>query len=128
MIEEFWCIDTSDVVEASANRKRVQPKDTSTKRKRVQPIKTARLIYDDIPDSIDGIIRYMDDLEPNKDYFWNQQDSRGGCSKTRKKLRTFARKNPNHKAVAHWTKSGKWAPPDHIVLDMLITLLKEKIL
>ena len=53
-----------------------------------------------MPSSIDDIIKYMDRVEPGKHYFDKQKDSRDGCSKTRKKLRTFADKNPTHPAVS----------------------------
>ena len=47
------------------------------------------------------------------------------CSKTRKKLRVFARKNPNNPAVKHWIKTEKWEPPDEDSLITLIGILKK---
>lgn len=74
--------------------------------------------------SIDAILRYMDRLEPGKHYFDRQKDSRGGCSKTRKKLRTFAEKNPSHQAVAHWVATSSWVPPNEGSLHAIVVLLK----
>jgi hypothetical protein len=79
------------------------------------------------PTSITAIIQYMDVLEPGKQYFQRQQDSRGECSRTRKKLRTFARANPEHPAVKHWTRTQSWTPPDQAALGATIRLLKTMI-
>jgi hypothetical protein len=80
-----------------------------------------------MPESITSLIHYMDKLEPQQNYFKRQQDSRGECSKTRGKLRKFARAKPNHYAVAHWVKSKKWQPPNQETLDHMITLIKTMI-
>ena len=81
----------------------------------------------DMPDSIDAIIRYMDRIEPGKGYFQKQADNRDGCSKTRKKLRSFADKNPTHPGVAFWVNTSKWAPPNQTALDACVALLKTMI-
>ena len=82
------------------------------------------LTAETMPDSIDEIIRYMDFLEPSQEYFKRQEDSRGGCSGTRGKVRKMAKKDPNHPAVAHWTKTKNWKPPDEKTLDEIIKVLK----
>ena len=81
----------------------------------------------DMPDSVDAIIHYMDRIEPGKGYFQKQVDNRDGCSKTRKKLRTFADKNPTHPGVAFWVNTSKWAPPNQTALDACVVLLKTMI-
>jgi hypothetical protein len=84
-----------------------------------------------LPDSIDEIIRYMDKNYPAKpgyhSYFVSQQDSREGCSKTRKKLRDYARKNPQDPAISHYVRNNKWNPPDQATLDLMVNLLKRMI-
>ena len=80
-----------------------------------------------LPSTIDGIIRHMDRLEPGKRYFERQKDSRDGCSKTRKKLRDFANKRPDHPGVRFWVASNSWAPPDVASLEAVMSLLKTMI-
>jgi len=82
---------------------------------------------DPLPKSIDGIIRLMDELEPDQGYFDRQADNRGGCSGTRGKLRAFARKNPGHAAVEHWVETGSWQPPNETTFHVLAELLKTMI-
>ena len=78
-------------------------------------------------DSIDAILRHMDKLEPSQGYFDRQKDSKGGCSGTRGKLRKLAKRDPSLPGIAHWEKTGKWAPPDQSTLDALIALLKKEV-
>ena len=80
-----------------------------------------------MPSSIDEIIHYMDELEPDQDYYERQQDSRGGCSGTRGKLRKFAKKEPDHPAVNHWVETKQWEPPNAASLHALIELIKTMI-
>lgn len=80
-----------------------------------------------MPASIIAILKYMDELEPNARYFTRQQDTRGECSKTRGKLRKFARANPDHPAIAHWVQTKNWQPPDQVSLNHLIALIKTMI-
>ena len=85
------------------------------------------------PKSVTAIVKYMDELEPTKKYYARQKDTRNECSKTRKKMRDFARTNPTHPAVAHWVESGKvqkigdWQPPDQETLNHMIALIKTMI-
>ena len=85
-------------------------------------------VEDALPDSIDGIIRYMDKLEPKKNYFDRQKDLKGRCSRTRGKLIKWAKMNPNDPAVAHYTETKEWAPPNQDVLDDMVALLKTLII
>jgi hypothetical protein len=79
---------------------------------------------EDMPSSIDAIIRYMDRLEPEKEYYKRQQDNRGGCSKTRRKLREYKKQNTDDIAVS-WHKVGNvWCPPRLQILKALIERLK----
>jgi hypothetical protein len=79
---------------------------------------------EDMPSSIDAIIRYMDRLEPEKEYYKRQQDSRSGCSKTRRRLREYKKENTNDIAVS-WHKLGNvWCPPSLQILKALIERLK----
>jgi hypothetical protein len=79
---------------------------------------------EDMPSSIDAIIRYMDRLEPGKNYHKRQQDSRGGCSDTRRKLGEYKKQNTDDIAVS-WHKVGNlWCPPNQESLNALIELLK----
>lgn len=87
----------------------------------------ASSIEEELPTSIDAIIRYMDTIEPGANYHRLQQDSRGGCSGTRGKLRKFARKKPEHPAVRHWIETSNWAPPNKETLNAMIDLLKTMI-
>jgi|AntRauTorckE5430_2_1112549.scaffolds.fasta_scaffold17970_1 chitodextrinase len=80
-----------------------------------------------MPASITAIVKHMDDLEPNARYYTRQQDTRGECSKTRGKLRKFAKANPDHPAIAHWVLTKNWQPPDQVALDHLIALIKTMI-
>lgn len=84
-----------------------------------------------LPKSIDAIIRYMDKIYPAKpgyhSFYVSQQDSRAGCSKTRKKLRDFARKYPQDPAISHYVLDGKWDPPNQATLDLMVNLLKTMI-
>ena len=66
-------------------------------------------------------------IEPGKGYFARQADSRGGCSKTRKKLRAHAGKYPTDPAVSFWVKTDSWEPPDKAHLDAVMALLKKLI-
>jgi len=84
-------------------------------------------VPDPMPESITEIIHYMDELEPDKHYYARQADSRGECSKTRKKLRNFAKNNPDHLATKHWLESKNWQPPDQEALNALIDLIKTMI-
>ena len=77
--------------------------------------------------SITNIIKYMDKLEPDKNYFGRQVDGRGECSRTRLKLRNHARKHPDDPATSHWCQTGKWEPPNQDVLDNLMALIKTMI-
>ena len=81
----------------------------------------------ELPKSITAIIRLMDVLEPGHFWYDRQKDTRGECSKTRAKLRKFARANPDHPAIAHWCITKKWAPPNVEVLYLMIQLMKEMI-
>jgi len=81
----------------------------------------------DMPESIDGIIRYMDRLELGKSYYARQQSTGGGCSDIRGKLRAYAKKYPEDPAVAHWVRTKKWQPPNAASLKALIYLLKSMI-
>jgi len=81
-------------------------------------------ILDDIPATIDDIIRYMDQLEPSENYYDRQKDTKGGSSKTRGKLRNFAKSYPTNLAVMHWVETGKWQPPNEEVLAALMEVLK----
>ena len=80
---------------------------------------------EDLPTSIEGIIRYMDSIEPGQKYFRRQADSRNGCSKTRKKLRRHAKQFPDDPAVSFYVSTQKWAPPDRDSLDAIVELLKD---
>jgi len=66
-------------------------------------------------------------IHPGQDYFERQADSRNGCSKTRGKLRKFAKKNPDHPAVKHWIATSKWQPPDKATLHAMMELIKTMI-
>jgi hypothetical protein len=69
-----------------------------------------------MPRSIDGIIHFMDEQEPDQGYYERQQDNRGGCSGIRGKIRKYAKKNPSHPAVKHWIETKRWEPPDAVSL------------
>ena len=84
-------------------------------------------ILDDIPATIDGIIRYMDKLEPGEYYYDRQKDRRGGCSNTRGKLRNWANLNPTNIAVMHYVETRKWQPPNEEVLLAMVNELKNLI-
>jgi len=75
----------------------------------------------EIPSSVDDIIRLMDELEPEEHY------CRRSTSGIRGKLRDFARKNQDHPAVKHWIETKKWQPPDHETLRALMDLIKTMI-
>ena len=85
------------------------------------------VLLDEMPATLDAIIRYMDVLEPTKHYFEKHADSRNSCSQTRRKLQDFARAQPRHLAVAHWSLTGVWQPPNVQVLHAMIEILKEMI-
>lgn len=82
---------------------------------------------DPLPNSLDGLIRLMDEIEPDEDYFERQADNRGGCSGTRSKLRKFANKNNDHPAVRHWVVTRNWGPPDEETCLAMMDLLKTMI-
>ena len=84
-------------------------------------------VPDPLPGSITEIIHYMDELEPDEHYYARQADSRGECSRTRRKLRKFAKQNPGHPATEHWIETNKWQPPDEKTLNALIELIKTMI-
>lgn len=84
-------------------------------------------VPDPLPKTFDDIIRYMDQVEPDKNYYERQEDSRGQASKTRGKVRKFARENPDHPAVRHWIQTSKWQPPDQESLFALMDLIKTMI-
>lgn len=44
----------------------------------------------------------MDELQPNRQYYKRQQDSRGECSKIRGKLRKYASTHKDTMGVSHW--------------------------
>jgi len=85
-----------------------------------------------LPQSIDEVIRYMDERAPLARYYERQADSAGGCSRTRSKLRAHAKLHPNDPAVAFWVAAGggggrvvPWMPPDAHSLEALVNLLKQ---
>jgi len=84
-------------------------------------------VLDPMPKSITAIIHYMDELEPDEDYYRRQADNRGECSKIRKKLRKFAKKNPSHPAIKYYVETKDWQPPDEATLNALIDLIKTMI-
>lgn len=85
----------------------------------------------ELPQSIDEVIRLMDEREPAARFFERQIDSSGGCSKTRKRLRDLAATEPDDPAVAWWVAAGggrghnvPWTPPDAASLEALINKIK----
>jgi hypothetical protein len=80
-----------------------------------------------MPASITAIVRYMDELEPDRGWYDRQRDSRGECSILRGKLRRFARSHPRSLATRHWLETGKWQPPDGEALSELVGLIKTMI-
>ena len=80
-----------------------------------------------LPKTLEDIIKHMDELEPDKNYYERQADARNKCSKTQKKLRDFANKNPDHEAIRHWVDTKKWQPPDEETLTALMELIKTMI-
>ena len=69
-----------------------------------------------MPSSVSDVIRLMDKLQPNRQYYKRQQDSRGECSKIRGKLRKYANANKHKMGVSHWIQTNKWKPPDEETL------------
>jgi hypothetical protein len=96
----------------------------STKKAKKQASETNKVSNSSIPRTLDDIIRLMDNMEPGRYYFDRQKDSRNGCSKTRKKLREYARKHEKDPAVKHWVETGKWEPPTEAALHALMDLIK----
>jgi len=88
------------------------------------------VLPDPPPKTLDAIVHLMDEMEPEvaimtgKGYFEKQADNRGGCSKTRGKLRKLARAHPDHPAVRHWMETGKWQPPNAATLRAMMDLIK----
>lgn len=82
--------------------------------------------------SIASIVKFMDEIEPDKKYYERQQDKKGECSKLRRKLREYTKKNEGGMignsdiAMAYFVKH-KWAPPTHDALGALIDLLRDMI-
>jgi hypothetical protein len=79
---------------------------------------------DEISSNVGSIIRYMDRLEPGKNYSKRQQDTRGGFYKTIRELTEYQQQNTNDRAIS-WHKVGDvWCPPNQETLNALIELLK----
>jgi len=80
-----------------------------------------------LPNSISDVIRLMDKLQPNRQYYKRQQDSRGECSKIRGKLRKYANANKDKLGVSHWIETNKWKPPDEEALSALMVIIRDMI-
>ena len=80
-----------------------------------------------LPSSISDVIRLMDKLQPNMQYYKRQQDSRGECSKIRGKLRKYANANKDKMGVSHWIQTNKWKPPDEETLSALMVIIRDMI-
>ena len=80
-----------------------------------------------MPSSIGEIIRLMDTLQPGREYYSRQEDSRGECSKIRKKLREYAQSDAEYLGVAHWVETKDWKPPSNEALSALMQLIREMI-
>ena len=76
-----------------------------------------------MPQGIDGILRWMGQQDGKK-YLEKQADSRGGCSKTRNKLRKYAEENHGHSAVIFYQQTSKWHPRNEEELNAIVSLLK----
>lgn len=83
-------------------------------------------LEDDIPSKIPDIIKLMDKLDPDQNYFNRRANL---PKKMRVKLRAFARKeeNENHPAVKHWVSTKDWRPPNETTLRALMVLMREMI-
>jgi hypothetical protein len=97
----------------------------------VSDAKEARIasLPDPAPRTVDDVIRLMDEIEPNKNYFARQTSPRGTVTK----LRYFAFRNPDHPAVRHYMKNinirslkvpERWHPPNRESLYALMELIK----
>lgn len=96
----------------------------------VIPVSTDPLVTFNVnamPSSIGGIIHLMDVLQPNRQYYSRQEDSRGECSKMRGKLRKYANANEDKLGVAHWVETKNWKPPSNEALSALMVLIRDMI-
>ena len=80
-----------------------------------------------MPSSISDVIRLMNKLQPDRQYYTRQQDSRGECSKIRGKLRKYANAHKHKKGVSHWIQTNKWKPPDEETLSALMVIIRDMI-
>ena len=72
-----------------------------------------------------AVLLYMDATDPGHDYHGHlSNDSRGGASITRRKLRELKKRDSSHPAVCWHEKGQDWAPPTHDARDALIAQLK----
>lgn len=76
-----------------------------------------------VPTSITGIVRYIN-THIDDGIYDRQKDTRGECSKTRRRLRELAKRKPGHIAIRHYVETKDWTPPTPEALKALVGVIQ----